>query len=213
MKKVPRKHGFTLIELVLVASIVVIIGLAVYGTFANGINIWKRITQESDVEDVSLFFEKISYDLHNSFKMTGMRFRGGKREASFPVRIKEKGKNGIQGSIGEVTYSLDRKRKALIRQEVNYSEAYHKKKGPARVLVNNIRSLEFRYFTYDSNEKKYKWSSHWQQRDDPFGIKKEEALPLIVKIEVGIQEGKDINKFVKTVDVPSACCWPFTEED
>ena len=108
MKKVLYKNGFTLIELVLVTAILAVIGMAVYGTFSNGINIWKKVTEDSVVEDVNLFFEKISVDLRNSFKLTGIRFKGERTRISFPSRIKYSGKDGIENTIGQISYSLDK---------------------------------------------------------------------------------------------------------
>ena len=103
MKKVPSKRGFTLIELVLVTAILAVIGMAVYGTFSNGLNIWEKVTEDSVEEDIYLFFEKISVDLRNSFKLTGLRFKGGKTKVSFPsmikYRSKEKDINETRGKL------------------------------------------------------------------------------------------------------------------
>jgi len=209
MKKVPYKSGFTLVELVLVTAILAVIGMAVYGTFSNGINIWKKVTEDSVTEDISLFFEKISFDLRNSFKLTGMRFKGERTHVSFPLRIKYSGENGIESTIGQITYSLDKRRKTLKRGEKSYSEFYRKKAGSTRILSESISSLQFKYYVYDEKYKKYSWVTHWQERDETFGIQVEERLPLIVKVEVGIPSEKGEQTFIKTVQLPTGCCWPF----
>ena len=213
MKKVPHKYGFTLIELVLVAAILVVIGLAVYGTFANGISIWKQVTEESATEDVNLFFEKISFELRNSFKLTDLRFQGNRGKVSFPALVKYKDKGGLRNSIGRVSYYLDRKKKALIRKEEDYSEVFRKKKGSTQILFENIDSLQFKYYIYDEQRKKYSWVTSWQEEDETFGIQVEESLPLIVRIEIGISKDKEEQIFVKTVQMPTGCCWPFAEEE
>jgi len=207
------KQGFTLIELVLVTSMLAVIGLTLYGTFTNGINIWKTVTQESTTEDISLFFEKISHDLRNSFKMTGVRFKGGKHEVSFPARIKYKGDDGLVDSIGRVTYSYDRRKKALKKEEMNYNQIFKKKPGLDRVLTEAASSLNFKYFVYDSEKKDYSWVTSWQESDETFGRQIEESLPLIVRVEVGIPGERGEQKFVKNIALPSACCWPFIDEE
>lgn len=214
MKKVSHKKGFTLIELMLVTAILAVVGMVLYGTFASGVNIWRRVSQPSVTEDISLFFKNISYDLRNSFKMTGIKFRGGERQISFPTRIRYHDTDGIEDSIGKVTYSFDRRKGRLYKKQANYSEIYRKKPGRKRMLVEGISSLRFQYFIYDPKEKKYSWGAHWQERDDPFGEEIEDNLPLVVKIEIGIpkKEGQFEQKFVKTVLIPSACCWPFVDE-
>ena len=87
MKKTSSKVGFTLIELLLVAGILVVVGMVVYGTFVRGITIWRRVSQPVSTEDVGLFFKNISYDLRNSFKMAGLKFRGEKGRSVFRRRL------------------------------------------------------------------------------------------------------------------------------
>ena len=211
MKKVLSKRGFTLIELVLVTAILTVIGMAVYGTFSNGLNIWKKITEDSVTEDINLFFEKISFDLRNSFKLTGLRFKGSKTKVSFPLKIKYKGKDGLENTIGEITYYIDQKKKTLMRREANYSEVYRKKPGFVRILSENISSLQFTYYVYEEKYKKYAWVTDWQLSDEYFGEVVEETLPLVVKIEIGIPGEKGEQKFVKTVQLPTGCCWPVAD--
>jgi len=213
MTKSTHKYGFTLVELILVSTILVIVGMAVYGTFASGLNIWKRITVPAIAEDVGIFFDKISFDLRNSFKMDGLKFRGGMRSLSIPTLVKYTDKEyGAYNTVGQITYSFDRKKKLLKKKEANYSEIFRKKSARESILAEGISSLEFSYYVYDSQQKMYKWVSSWQERDPSFGAEIEDNLPLIVRIEVGFQELRGERSLVKTVMVPSACCWPVMED-
>jgi len=212
MKIVRYKHGFTLIELILVTAILSVTGLAVYGTFASGISIWKTITQESACEDINIFFEKISFDLRSSFKLTGLRFRGGENKVSFPVKIKTSGDDGIKNSIGEVTYSYDWRKRTLNKRQATYGEAYRKKSGKKSILQEEVSSLNFQYFVYDPDKKDYSWVTSWQEEDLTLGRQVEENLPLIVRVEVGIPKESGEQKFVKNVAIPSACCWPYLQD-
>lgn len=213
MKKTSDKDGFTLIELLLVAAILSVVGMVVYGTFARGVSIWQRVSQPVGTEDVGLFFKNISYDLRNSFKMTGLRFHGEKNQVRFSTRIKHYHEGGVEDSIGQVTYSFNRRKNELYKSQANYSEVYHKKSGRKRVLAEGISSLQFEYFGYDAERKKYSWVTSWQERDESFGADVEKNVPLIVKIRVGIPKGGFEQEFVKTVPIPSACCWPFVDEE
>lgn len=196
----------------LVTAILAVVGMAIYGSFASGINIWQRVTQPSEIEDVGLFFKNISYDLRNSFLIDNIRFRGGATQISFPTRIKHHAKGAVEDSIGKVAYSFDRRKKKLHKSQADYSEVYRKKPGRKRLLIEGISSLQFHYFVYDAERKKYSWLTNWQETDEPFGTEAEYNLPLIVKIVVGIPKGDFEKKFVKTVSIPSACCWPFIDE-
>jgi len=212
VKKILRKKGFTLIELILVSAILMVVGMALYGTFTSGINIWKRVSQRPVTEDVGLFFKNISYDLRNSFKVENIKFRGGRRHISFPTRIRRRDGEKLKDSIGQIAYSFDRKKGEVYKKQASYSEVYRKKSGRKRVLAEGISSLQFQYFIYDSEREKYSWVTNWQERDDPFGAEEEDRLPLIVRIEIGIPKEKFEQKFVKTVSIPSACCWPLIDE-
>ena len=213
MKRTSYKKGFTLIELLLVAAILAVVGVVVFGTFVRGVSIWQRVSQPAGTEDVGLFLKNISYDLRNSFKMTGLKFRGGRSRISFPTRIKHHDEEGVEDSIGQVTYSFDRRKKELYKSQANYSEVYHKKTGRKRTLAQGISSLQFEYFVYDAERKKYSWATGWQESDKSFGAEVEENVPLMVKVRVGIPKEEFEQEFVKTIPIPSACCWPFIDEE
>ena len=207
MRKALHSRGFTFVELMLVTAILGVTGLALYGTFTSGINIWKRITQRSELEDINLFFEKISFDLRNSMKLTGMRFRGGRTQLSFPTRMKFNDGEQVKDMLGEVTYSLDKRKQEIHKTEADYSAVYLKRAGKKRVLAQGIHSLQFHYYAYDQDNKQYVWLASWQE---DFGIETEDNLPLLVRIELSAaQEGQEAQKYVRTVVLPSACCWPF----
>lgn len=212
MKRALPKSGFTIVELALVTSIVAVIGMVVYGTFANGMSIWRKVTEETQAEDINLLLDKIAFDLRNSFQLTGLRFKGEGRRVSFPAQMKYQDQGELKNTIGRVSYYVDRRKKTLVRNEANYSEVFRRKQGTDRVLSENISSLKFRYFIYDEQRKVYMWVDQWQDQEEAFGLKTEERLPLIVQVEVGIPGDKKEQTFVRTVKIPSGCCWPLEEE-
>ena len=64
-KKVLRKKGITLVEILLVASIMTFVGLGIYKTFTSGITVWKWIEANRPDGEVLIFFDKVSSDLRN----------------------------------------------------------------------------------------------------------------------------------------------------
>src|SRR3989338_5906713 len=137
VRTVLSKKGFTFIELVLVMVILGVVGLAVYGTFANGLNIWKRITQQSQPEDINVFFEKITFDLRNSFKLAGIRFRGDKSRVTFPTRTKFINDEQVKESIGQVTYAFNGRTKTIDQNAASYSDVFYKRAGQKRILAED----------------------------------------------------------------------------
>ena len=71
-----KPAGFTLIETLLVVAISSVIALTIYSTFNSGLKIWQRLTKKEQASDLNIFFEKISYDLRNSFKFSDIKFVG-----------------------------------------------------------------------------------------------------------------------------------------
>ncbi|MBN1870243.1 MAG: hypothetical protein JW847_06700 [Candidatus Omnitrophica bacterium] len=213
MKKISSRIGFTLVELLLVAAMLAAVGMAVYGAFVRGISIWQRVSQPANTENVGVFFKNISYDLRNSFKMASLKFHGEEARISFPTRIEHHQNEGAEDSIGLVTYSFKRRDKALYKSQADYSTAYLKKPGDERMIADGISSLQFEYYVYDAERKKYSWVTNWQDRDSSFGVEVEKNLPLIVDIEVGVPSDGKEQIFKKSVFIPSACCWPFIDDE
>jgi prepilin-type N-terminal cleavage/methylation domain-containing protein len=205
MKK--RKiSAFSLVELLLVMAILSVVGITVYTTMVNGINIWQRIVVETSAEDVGIFLERLSGELRNTFLLTGIKFRGGRDSVSFPGRIRLTTKDGAATGIGEVRYAFDRRDKLISRGYKTYSQLYRNRGEQERPIAENIESLDFEYYFYEPERKKYSWSSGWQEHDETFGLQEEPALPLAIRIKVGIEEPEGKKVFTKTVWIPSGCC-------
>lgn len=207
--------GFTFIELLLVTSLLSVIGLSIYATFTNGINFWLRINEKQATEDVVIFFDRISLDLRNSFRYTGIDFRGTDDRVSFPVIGEFQGRHGKTKGIGRVEYFFDAGVDSIKTRESNYSEVYKDKASPERELVTDIESLSFRYYYYDPDQKEYLWETSWQEKEDDerFGIVQEKKLPLAVKIMVEFKDGRLMRKFQRTVFVPASYYLAFTKEE
>lgn len=206
--------GFTFVEILLVMTLLSVIGLSMYATFTNGINFWLRINEKQAAEDIVVFFEKISHDLRNSFRYTGIDFRGRDDKVSFPIIGEFQGKRGKVEGIGRVEYFFDAGSDSVKTRQSNYSQVYKDKTGPERELVTDIESLSFRYYYYDPALKQYLWESSWQEKEDDerFGIVQEKKLPLSVKIIVEFKDGREIRKFQRTVFIPASYYLTFTEE-
>lgn len=204
--KIKKNPAFSLVELLLVMAILSGVAIAIYTTVANGINIWQRIVVEITEEDAGIFLERVSGDLRNTFLFQGIKFRGTRDSVSFPGLIRLTTKEGAATGIGEVRYAFDRRDKMISRGYKTYSQLYRKRGDQTRTIADKIESLEFEYYSYEPERKKYSWESGWQERDETFGLQEEPALPLAVRIRVGIKQPEGEKVFTKTVWIPSGCC-------
>lgn len=216
MNKFPRKsrrEGFTLLELIMTAGLSAFVGITLYSAFANGINIWQKILQDMDAEDVNIFLEKTARDLRGSFQFQGIAFRGTSDQMSFPVLIQSRGRDGVKEQIGEAVYTFYPKKGEVIRRYRNYSELYEEKAGREDKVIGRLRALEFQYYYYDLEQKNYAWTSSWQAEEQTLGVEEKDILPVAVRIRVGIQGGNGPEEFVKTVSIPAGCCAVEDSED
>ena len=188
------RQGFTLIEMLIVLAMFSLIGLAVVATLSNGIKIWQRLNQVNKQEDINIFFEKFTSELRNTFRFNTIKFQGQKEKISFATFVTTPGSRQAQlTGIGEVTYSYDKKKKQLSKQVRNYSQIYKDEAGKNGVLFENVESVRFDYYFYNSEEKEYIWLEDWQI---------EEALPLAVRIELEFENGRQSEKITRTIDIP-----------
>ncbi len=202
------RFGFTLIELMIVAMILSTVGITLYSTFSNGLNIWKRINQEMVIEDVNIFFDKISRELRGSFQFSEIPLRGRTGELNFPAIVQVRDHRGdLKEGIGEVYYSFEPKSGAIYRQQKSYSEIYVDKNTGKQAMIDHVSSLEFQYYHYDLEQEEYSWVESWQDEDESLGIKAKKILPVAVRITIGIiGQERNERRITKTVWIPSGCC-------
>ena len=112
-------NGFTLVELLIAASLAAILGLAVVSTFATGFKAYNQLKNADLAQaDILLSFQKMENDLKNTFHFSGIDFTGDKTRISFAGFIR--GGSGI----GRITYYFDAGTgKSLIKTEQPYSDA------------------------------------------------------------------------------------------
>ena len=147
-----KQSGFTLIEALLVVSMIAMIGLTLYSTFSNGVKLWQRGQQFVAEEDISIFFDKIGGELRNTFEYSLIGFKGREKAISFPTFVhaplysSAKDKGFYVDQIGRVEYYFDSSKKKLFRRQADYGQALSGDSDAERPLLNNIESVQFNYF-------------------------------------------------------------------
>ena len=189
-------RGFTFIEMIIVMGMLSVIGVAIFTTLSNGINIWNRLNQAVTQEDINIFFDRFSSQLRNALNFSTIEFKGDKHEISFAsiVTTPEKVQSQNTG-IGQVTYTYNKSKKTITRQVKNYSQLHKRHKGLQQELLGNIHFFEFNYYSYNKKLKEYFWQDEWWRQ---------EGLPLSVRIELEFQDDKEYKNIIRTIDIPIA---------
>lgn len=147
------KSGFTFIEVLLVASLFSLIGVALYSTFSSALKIWDRSQRVVMEEDVTLFFDRIGEDLRNTFYHSRIHFLGKETRMSFATTVStvadphsSRREEELIDQIGRVEYYFDLTDKGLYRRQANYAQALREQYQEPRLMVAGIRDLKFRYY-------------------------------------------------------------------
>ena len=165
------KKGFVLIELLIAASLSLIIAISVFSVFANGLNIWKKSIDYNLYETKThIALKKFSRDLHNAVMFSAISFEGKEEEISFP--------SVFDNNIVRTTYFFDKATNTLSFYRESYPDLlqYDKQRRPS-LLVSNVVSVKFNYSYLDESKKSYIWNNVWDM--DGIG-----AFPHAVRIEL-----------------------------
>ena len=200
--------GFTLVEMLLAAGILAIIGLTIVAAFTGGMNIFYRMEGYTSVKtDVLAAMEKMERDLRNTFYYAGIDFTGTSGRMTFPGLIRTFNSKGIpEESLGSISYYLDdrMRKRALSRETKRYSQAIRREESPKGDIapLAEIEDVNFRYYSCDPEGGSYYWSSSWDRSEAPEDEReegkenkgdaplkdREENIPLGVRIEISYKE-------------------------
>lgn len=182
-----KQKAFSLLELILVSSLIPILSLAIYSTFSSGLKIYQKINNNLPLEEINIFLNNFYKDIKNTFYFKDIIFQGDKEKielASLVYNPYFKTK-----TIGKIIYLYEPNRKRLIRKELIYGQDDLDKATNLKIL-DNISNLSFKYYYYLEEKKDYFWM------DDTFYGK----IPLAVRIEFIFND----KIFLYSVSIPIA---------
>jgi len=191
IKKVRNSKGLTLIELLLVVSLLGVVSVVIYTTLSKGIMIWGRVQNEVSLENANIFLERYSEDIRNSYAYSSIRFIGQKTLFECPTIVYTKELEAK--TIGQVSYMYDARNKTLTRAFKDISMLYRGKDGEISSELENIEAASFEYYKYDTETNNYVWMERWS----------EEKMPLAVRLKLIINDGTKKIRYAKTVSILS----------
>jgi Tfp pilus assembly protein PilE len=191
-----KPGAFTLIELLLVTSITASVGLAVFTALSNGLKLWHRSQKAVIEEDATLFLERFTSDLKNTFLFSRLSFSGTEMSMSFPTvvyvpadRKSARAYEGYVDQLGSVRYAFDPSRGEVTREEANYSLSLRGEYAPARRMVGGVKELHFKYF-YHGDEGR------------STTIDAQDLLPAAVLVEARFSDGNQEKVIKRHISIP-----------
>lgn len=184
--------GLTLVEMLIVSIILGVISLAINSALNNGVKVWRKINQELPQEDLNIFFDKFTSELHNSLDYPGIEFSGREQELVFAtMAVSQRFPDRLPVQIA---YIYDSQANILSRKLRDYSDLYNDKEGVVSSALKNVLSLKFSYYFFDAQNKDYRWQREWE----------EGQLPAALRLDLEVEDGDKIKNFTRTVTIPRA---------
>tara|TARA_B100000959_G_scaffold284482_1_gene356295 strand:- start:246 stop:989 length:744 start_codon:yes stop_codon:yes gene_type:complete len=214
------EDGFTLLELIVTLTILVIIIAFAFGAFRLGIKAWETGDERVD------FFYRMKYlvDLmekeissghpyyfrqNNESEDKALAFRGFPNIMSFISSAKSSDLSLPTDKLRKVSFHFEEDKKLLIMTEeivqlYNPFSESSKKNIRSIILAKNISDLRFRYYILHSTnrdiENDGEWVENFSSNEKNFN---KENLPRAIEVTIAMQTQKEeINKNSKTFYLP-----------
>lgn len=207
-RKKYSKGGFTLVEVLVAASILGVIGLVILTTFGSGFHVFERVQAFGGAQaDVLLALEEMEKDIKNMFPHDAIPFEGDSQSIAFPALIEiledEDDDESLLNTVGRISYYidsatyLDESAKVLMKGQQNYSAATG---GAAfdddnSAVLARVESVAYEFYSYNEETEAYAWQSSW----DSDG----EDLLSGVKVAVTYKDGEQDITLERSVFIPS----------
>jgi prepilin-type N-terminal cleavage/methylation domain-containing protein len=151
--KIKNKSGFTLVEILMVVTIISILGVSVIASFVSGLRIWKY-AKDLDSKDSAFLTASLEWgkDLRQALNQSGgIVFEGGPKSFSFPAIN--------NGEIFRINYYFDPSSKKVFRGRVSIKELLSGSglNGEEKQFLFNADDFSASYFIYDKKTKRYVW--------------------------------------------------------
>lgn len=203
-----KLEGFTLVELLIAASIFSVIILSLYSALQTGILSYNKIDSSFAIyQDARILLSRMETELENSFAYSNLdsNFKGGESSLEFLSVLDLFEGSQSYTNVFRVKYELQGE--ALKRSAYQGLDVV-KQNGESVIeeLSGSVKEISFQYAYPTSNPNEpFDWQNEWPSSADPNQAKQ---LPLAVKIQLSLIEknrhGKEagIVKFSKIVALP-----------
>lgn len=194
-----REAGFTLVELLVVVSLVALIGMSLYAMFGSAMDMMHRVSRSEVAEDVDIFLERFDREISSQVTFKGILFNGKEMLLSFPSRIELDKRAPLNRGIGRISYFFDESHRTFARSQENLNQIYEPgEEIETTAVLEGVSGLKFQYFVYRKAEKVFEWVPEWDS------LENEGEIPSAVKVELSCVRGEEPHAFERTVAIPIA---------
>lgn len=196
-----RAAAFTLVELVIAATITSFLGAVVYLAFVQGLRVWRRAALDRPAEDMELALEHVSLDLRNALPSGRAPFVGKRSSMAFDAMAGGAGDASAGAAMpARISYAFDSSDKVLRMSRQSLREMLMLKPPlPAERSVARAVRWEAQYYDAPAGAQRGTWKNSWQAS----------CLPNAVKISAEVEgSGGKARKLTRLIPVPAGGCLP-----
>jgi hypothetical protein len=168
-----NRKAFTLVELLIVTTLMTFVSGVIVATLTGGFKVWARATEYGVHDQASLIAsEGIRKDLASARRFRLIPFTGAYDEVSFPVVARFGSDASAPQEIGRLGYYTDSRRGLLCRSFVPYRLANRiRLRDRCEVVLEGVQKARFDYFGSETGEEDAGWSSSWESDVPPQSVK------------------------------------------
>ncbi len=197
------KKAFTLVEILVSVGIVSLVAVALYSLFANGVNAWRRGSENKVYErNIRLTSEKLTKELRNVFEFSMIPFEGTEDLVMFPALMPavlddEEDIARDYYQVGRIAYFFDKSKDALSKEVKPFSEVLDEEEiGESKILIQDVSELKISYCYLDNASGTYKWKDDWKTED-------QDSIPQALNIEITFKgPAGEKGTFSKVIFIP-----------
>lgn len=190
------RQGMTLIEMLIVSSLIAGVSLLLYRGLVNGIKVWERSQRLFVEEDIAIFFDKFGLDLKNTFRNSLISPAGSLQKFSFPTIVRTPAdpksnwpKAEVIDQLGEVEYFFEPRSNCVYRRQADYSQAIRETFGEKKTMACSINNLSFKYM-------------YLTDQDNKFSQYLLEVFPSGIEVEIEFRDGNISKTMTRYFAIP-----------
>lgn len=191
-----KRHGFSLVEMIVAMVIASSLGFAVLTTFSQGVRLWSRAAKERMEWKVSLFIDKLTEELRNEYADPKWNFQGTQTLLQFATIAQDSGSvkgKGFTDRPVYLRYDFDTHENAVTLQKYSLEEIFLSSKLSRKKAVPVLEKVGFfglEYYARDPKVKGARWKKMWNKN----------CFPGTVKVTIGPLgfENQRISRIIET---------------
>lgn len=167
-----RRRAFTLVELLVTASLMALVAGATVSALAGGLRVWERSVQFGTHHEAALIaFSEMKRELMNARRFALLKFEGKTDQCAFAAAKPVGAEEGDPAVLGRLGFFLDRREHLLCRSFVPYPRVKSQRlTDHCQIVLEGVRRVRFRFFGRDDASGAVGWHDRWEAADPPMAV-------------------------------------------